>query len=261
MRNTHTAPFEVDGTQGQKSNPEWLKKRALYATASDAAKLIGLKRESALIAFLRNHVWSLDKYESTAMKFGTDNEDKARDKYVEIVKENYPDMEITQTGSWVNPKFSQLSCSPDGMVKLSPSSENILLEIKCIAMANMNPETFDTDMTGKQLSGFYIYREADGSISMNKSHRYYCQIQQSLCILELKKAHLFVYNSEGNLLVEVSRDEEYYREKRIQIISHHSQLIIPEHFLKRTLRRQPPMELVYANFHEDENDSYFESNV
>lgn len=260
VRKEHSRPFEIEGTRGQRQNPNWLKKRSLYCGGAVSQTITGLSLESAKIAFLRKHVHLLDRKITKPMQYGIDHEDIARLKYLEIMRASEPDIEVYETGSWCNPKYPSLSCSPDSLVYSPILMEWILHEIKVLTFEDVNPKKFYLQLTENQQKAFYLRRNSEGKIVMNRSHKYFRQIQHSLCVMEMETAHLFVWSKAGSLIVEVKRDETYFAPKRKLLIQRHRELIIPEHFLKRTLQHLPPIELNYTPFHEDENDDYFLNN-
>jgi len=79
----------------------------------------------------------------------------------------------------------------------------------------------------------------------------------SLDVLELEMAHLFVWSESGYVIVEVERDESYFKEKRGRLIAFHRNVLLPEHFTRRALHYLPPLEVLYEPFHEDPDDPYF----
>lgn len=143
------------------------------------------------------------------MQYGIDHEDEAREKYTEIMQQSEA-VQVEEQGVWVNPKYPGLSCSPDGIVGSPELQEKILLKIKVICAENVNPKQFEKFMTKEQQQAFYLKRDDCGHIFLRKSHKYYRQIQHSLCVLELETAHLFVWGKGGTLIREVKRDEDYF---------------------------------------------------
>lgn len=67
---------------------------------------------------------------SPAIRWGRDNEGKARSEYKKYAKERHSSFEVEITGLHVNPKYPHLGGSPDGLVSCSCCGEG-LLEIKC----------------------------------------------------------------------------------------------------------------------------------
>ena len=184
-RKNHTGPYEIEGTRGQRENAQWLRIRSWYCGGSVSQTITGLTKESAKIAFLRKHVHRLDRDKITpAMQTGIDNEGAARAKYTEIMQRSEPDLEVHETGSWGNPKYPALSCSPDALVWSPVLGVWILLEIKILTLDHVNPKRFWETMTKKQLGGFYLVKDSDGKIVVRMSHKYFRQIQHSLCVLE-----------------------------------------------------------------------------
>ncbi|XP_052130805.1 uncharacterized protein LOC127751372 isoform X1 [Frankliniella occidentalis] len=246
-------PFELPDTRGQANNPNWRKVRSWHVSASASKTLLGLSKDSSKIRFFRKYVWGLDLFLNANMIYGIQHEDIARQKYIEVVGNGVTVMEV---GAFSNAKYPALSCSPDGLVTI-PFVEQVLLEIKVIANPAVDPEHFENYLTKEQQSAFYLRRNAQGKLELKESHAYYSQIQHSLDVMEIEVAHLFVWSESGHALVRVTRNLGYFYERRLRIIALHRSMLLPEHFLQRTLHHLPPIELNYRPFHEDENDDFF----
>ena len=79
----------------------------------------------------------------------------------------------------------------------------------------------------------------------------------SLDILDFDLAHFFAWSKSGSVILPIRRDKSFFKEKRARLIAFHRNVLIPEYFLKRTVRGLPPVEVSYDYFHEDANDEYF----
>ena len=231
------------------------REKAIRCTASSCKTPLGLRKESAKIRYLRSNVWFLDKFSTWATRYGIENEPRARQAYLTKMKEKDEDATVIECGLWINPKYPQLGCSPDGILR-SPLLGRILLEIKCLTLTHINPEFFE-DMSDDKLRRFYLKRLENGSITLKKTDKYYYQVQMSLDVLELPLAHFFVWSEAGSVVCEIPRDKSFFKEKRLRLIEFHRTIVLQEFFLRRTVRRLPPVQVNYADFHEDENDNYF----
>jgi len=257
VRKTHTAPFEIPNTKNQRRSPTWQKERAIRCTASTCKRILGLTEESAKINFLRQHVWGLDRIETYAMRYGIEHEDEAREAYLEKIRRIDPKIEVEVTGAWEHPKFPMLLCSPDGIVKSPGMIETILLEIKCLSLTHVNPAKFYETMSPEQCKSYYLKKLSDGRVALKQGHSYYSQVQMSLDILGLEQAHFFVWSKSGSVILPIYRDRSFFNEKRARLIAYHRNVLVPEYFLRRTVKGLPPVEVMYEEYHEDENDDYF----
>jgi hypothetical protein len=98
----------------------WLDAHLYRITSSTAAAVLGVGREGPLAAY-RGIMGLHKKKQNAYMKWGVDNEDKARRLYQAETGEI-----ARTTGFWVHELIDYLGASPDGLV-----GENGGLEIKC----------------------------------------------------------------------------------------------------------------------------------
>jgi len=159
-RKNHTAPFEIPGTRGQRNNPVWRGERAIRATASSCKRMLGLSKESAKIDFCRSHIWGLNFVMTYAMRYGIEHEDEARQAYLTKIQLVDPEAEVEETGSWENPQYPMLSCSPDGFTTTPNLNEKVLLEIKCLSHEHVDPAKFHETMTSEQCKSYYLKKNA-----------------------------------------------------------------------------------------------------
>jgi len=258
IRLHHSMPFEVPNTRGQTEAAAWIVERCKRCTSSSAGRVLGLSGDKAQVHFLRQHVWGLDRFQSEAMAYGQQMEPVARNAYMADTHATDPTYEMIETGLWVNPKYPTLACSPDGLLH-HPINGTILIEVKVITDPAVDPRIFDTDLSGKKLTAFYLRRDPEDRerYLLKPTHRYYHQVQMSLDILELDWCHLVVWSERGQVVAAVQRDASFWNEKRLRLIKYQREVILPELLLQRTKRHFPPIRITYPPFHEDERDPFF----
>ncbi|KAK3931967.1 Ribonuclease Y [Frankliniella fusca] len=243
----------------------WVFERAVRVPASLVKQAIGLlsprSTPSGKINFMRKLVWQLDHFQNDAMNYGSSLESNARKAYTEHLREKEEDVDVIKTGIWVNPRYPQLSCSPDGII-VDTYGFLRLLEIKCpIVLANMDPNDFESLPT-HQLKHFCLTRSKEtGIVELKKSNLWYYQVQQSLNILNLDKCNFVVYSEVKNipkfLSLEICYDENFWKEKRERALVVHRELIVPEYFQYNAIFKRPIRQLVYSSYHEAHDDDHF----
>ena len=89
-----------------------------------------------------------------ALRYGKSNEPKAFNQYSATINKN-ESLEIT--GLWVNQKYPELGCSPDGILATDEKITGFL-EIKCpFVLENIHPSDIQ-ELNPKQRYGLcYIY--------------------------------------------------------------------------------------------------------
>lgn len=168
-------------TELKQGSPEWFEAREGRITGSRVGAILGVSPYKTKQATLRDMVAEAlgerDDFDNPAMKWGRDNEDKARHiyefLYIGIDK-------VEQTGFWTHHKF--LGASPDGLV-----GDDGLVEIKCPYGLRDEPHPhFD---------------------SVDDLPHYYHQIQLQLLCTDRQWCDLFQWSPHGH------RCERVYREK------------------------------------------------
>ena len=254
-------PFEVPNTRNQADDEEWQRQRSFLSTAYDVKTFLGLTSGKAKKNYLRKKVWHRDRYVSKAMKEGKEMEATGRKAYEDLLRTYYSSFKILETGLSRNPKYPQLGCSPDGLIKwpegLREQEDLMLLEIKWYTKEHVDPAKFEEQLTEDERKRFYLLRLPNGELDLKRNHTYYYPIQMALDIVELEWCHLYVFSASGYAVVPIKYDPTFWNEKRGRTIKRHRELILPEHIFKRTLRHRQTIELMYPEFHEDANDDYF----
>jgi len=105
-----------------------------------------------------------------AIRWGIQNESTAREKYASLMSSEHGNFTCDRTGLWINPFYSHLGVSRDGVTSCSCHG-NGLLEIKCPYSAR------STAVLSKESCSFLT-----DSGYLNKKHRYYTQVQGQLMV-------------------------------------------------------------------------------
>ncbi|KAK3908526.1 DNA-directed RNA polymerase subunit beta' [Frankliniella fusca] len=135
-------PYELPRTRKQHESEFWESERAIRISASKSKLFLGLTSESAKINYFRKNMWGFKRPPTEAMLLGIKNEAIARKKYIEeYMKPDDPNAKMHQTGSWVNPAYPMLLCTPDGIIE--GSSQCKLFETKyCHILQGADPRDF-----------------------------------------------------------------------------------------------------------------------
>lgn len=162
----------------QQGSPRWLEFRQQHIGASDTATIMGLNPWSKPLDLWREKALGWQKPKNAAMQRGNDLEQLARNAYQ------------LETGIIVNPLVAEdevypfISASFDG---ISPCFSAIV-EIKC----------------GK----------ASHKLALNGEipKYYFSQLQQQMYVAGLHEIDYFSYDGENNVLITVSRDNNFIEE-------------------------------------------------
>ena len=130
------------------------------------------------------------------------HEKAARDRYKKRMKETHTTFSITDSGFVINPEWTFIGATPDGMVSCDCCGKGVM-EIKCpYCHKGQSIEVSTQDMK------FCIQKNADGVLALEHSHAYYYQIQ----------TQLFVCNADycDFCVCTFSKDEEHdFHQERI----------------------------------------------
>jgi hypothetical protein len=138
-----------------------------------------------------------------AIKYGMEMEDTAKDAYIATHRKHHKNLQVSEAGLHVSVGQPYIGVSPDGIVECEcESCKRRSLENKCpFSVANEEPTTENVK---------YIITQADGSLTLQKSHQYYSQIQGQMGVAGFDSCDLFVFTAHGNLTVTVPFDEPYW---------------------------------------------------
>ena len=117
-----------------------------------------------------------------ALKWGRENEDRARNAYTTIMKSKHQDFNVRPCGLVVDPKFPFAGASPDGLVSCS-CCEAIVLEIKCTFKYRNHSPIADEPLAD---STFFLKKDAAGLVHLSTRHKYYYQVQGQIALCNVE---------------------------------------------------------------------------
>ncbi|KAG5860689.1 hypothetical protein JTB14_017116 [Gonioctena quinquepunctata] len=100
---------------------------------------------------------------------------------------------VIKTGLGINPKYIGLGASPDD----HGSNVHGILEMKCPhGLKDFHPTELNK-LTSSQINAFYCLINENGDMCLERSHRYYYQIQMIMGVLEKKWCHFVILAYKG----------------------------------------------------------------
>lgn len=129
----------------EQGTPEWLQSRVGRITSSNFGAAIGTNKYTSPRALVKQMLWGEFKG-NAATRWGSENEDVARDEYIQVIKNQIAegafagaddplvDIAVEECGLVINPERPWMGNSPDGLITMTYASgktEVGLLEIKC----------------------------------------------------------------------------------------------------------------------------------
>ena len=237
-----TDPYLIPGTQDQAKSDVWKRHRALIVTASNAKTLLGLKSKSAKKNYLRRELWGMWPFKgNTATKYGSRNEEKARQSYEDLLKLKDPRLSVEPTGLWVNKCLPHLGCSPDGLVKTKSGLLIKIVEIKCPhILRKCKPQDYAQKLTRSQKAAFPLTTNQQGVITVKKTHSHYLQMQFQMDVMRVNVCDYVVWTPSGFLKIPIKYDATFWEHKRKRLSEIHGELIAVDYFLMKTPRGLDP---------------------
>jgi len=239
--------WEIEGTVQQSQSDKWRSERWLRITAStclDAYKVgksvltNSSNAASSCKKFIKKHIWKLDgdTPQTSWMKYGLESESAAVKQY-----EIQTSLSVSPTGLWVNPQFSYIACSPDGLV-----GDHGLLEIKSLKIFHDNTidqVVNDTDrvLVSKDTLNRQCFVKTDNKCILKKSHDYYYQIQCQLLVTEREFCDFVLYAKDGPISVQrIYRDQQLICDILLRLSALWKRVIAPEIIEMRVPRDLKP---------------------
>ncbi|KAL3862316.1 hypothetical protein ACJMK2_008294 [Sinanodonta woodiana] len=238
-----SSPYPQEIAKDQESD-KWIVERHVRVTASMSKAVSTASNPQSAQSILNKILWEEKTLKSRAMLYRIENEKNAFTDYLTKSRMETDGFSAVKTGLWVNSKYSELACSPDGLV-LDPGEENKygLLEIKCPhILQGKDVSKFDEQLTKKQQSGFCL-RRSNGHIELRKNHAYYFKIQTQLGIMGLKWCDFVIWSDIHLEKIRIQFDQDFWGSLSEKLISFHHKWLCPEFFEMRIPRRLMPMSL------------------
>ena len=254
--------FVVDETDLQVDSDVWHSHRWRRLTASTAKEAMLLcknlreqpdndKCGQRLRTFMRKNLWGLDRAETAYMRLGMQKEAEARQDYTKVLLEKSPLATVKTSGLWVNPRWPQLACSPDGLVydPSEPSSDG-LLEIKVLKLLQMysvnelQVAVAENKVSKPAVNSACFKITSDGKLELRQSHTYHYQVQFQMAITSKVWCDFVLWSSKGKPSVQrIYRNEEIISELLTSLMWLWKHAVAPEVFEMRSPRELVPFVL------------------
>ena len=208
-------------TKEQSKSKLWSYLHEIKLTASNFGRAIKCTRspDGVLKSALYSHI------DNKAVKYGLRHEHDAIRAYVKFKEDAAEKVEVERVGLILRKDRPGYGASLDGRVFDSVTQSYGGLECKCpISKSGMTVEEACRDKT------FYLTKDSQGNITLNKTHNYYFQIQGQMYITNLKWTDFVVWFGEDSLFVErINFDAEEWNTKCLPALDYfYEKAFIPE---------------------------------
>ena len=149
------------------------------------------------------------------IRWGRENEAKARHCYIENRRQCGEDMVVEASGLHLLPNKSFIGASPDGRIlcRNIDTCNHGCLEIKCPYSINHNVTvTMTPEEIADEYPDFFMKRGDDGLLHLPCDHAYYAQVQGEMAVLNVEWCDFTVF-SNGTVVVDrIIADYDYWTE-------------------------------------------------
>ena len=144
-----------------------------------------------------------------SMRWGRENEPKARQAYSEYLLEHHQDVNVSLAGLVVDPSYPYLGASPDGFVSCSCCEDTGLLKIKCSYKYRNELPIADVALADKN---YFLEIDPDtDAVQLRKSHKYYYQVQGQIAICKRRFCDFVCWTPMGLFVQRIEKDESFAR--------------------------------------------------
>ena len=174
-------------TREQARSDIWFRLRAGRITASKMKAVCRTDQNKPSISLIKNICYPEKfKFSTKATYWGCEHEKEACDSFVSKMKETHKNFKVIECGLFLNPKFSFMGASPDGL-SACDCCETKLVEIKCpFCKRYQSLDSVDPK--------FYLKKgDSESGLKLDRSHMYFYQVQTQLGVCEKKSSYFVVW--------------------------------------------------------------------
>lgn len=198
-------------TRGQADNPNWFEHRRLRLTASNF-HAVCVRKDSTPCDALVKTLLHPRSFTNAATEHGKQHESVAIQLYAAETKRD-----VQPCGLFVDLEHGFLAASPDGVV-----GKDRIVEVKC-------PLTSKGDEPMEAARKFADKKEKDGDPVLQRSHKYFYQVQGQLHVTRRNICDFVVYTTKGIHVQEVLRDDIFWATKMEPfLLRFYTDCILPE---------------------------------
>jgi len=147
------------------------------------------------------------KFKSVSTIWGCEHESDAVEEFLDSFAMDHQDVKFKESGLVVNKEYPFLGATPDGIIQCSCHSTS-LLEVKCPYRCCGKPLA---DVV-QETSDFYLKKGEDNSLSLDKTHSYYYQVQCQLNVCMVDLCHFVIWAPDMVHIEEIHKDSQFFDE-------------------------------------------------
>ena len=200
-------------TRQQASSKLWYKYRAGRVTASNMKSVCHTDSANPSQSLIKRICYpELFVFTSKQTEWGKKHETIARERYLKVARVKHQNLQLSENGLYINPKWPFIGASPDGIVKCDCCAEGVV-EIKCPYKHRENTIEYAA-VNDKQ---FCLTKQGD-LLQLSRSHEYYYQVQTQIFVCDVQYCDFCVFtfsdmDNESTFHIErIQRDDSFWDE-------------------------------------------------
>lgn len=218
-------------TQGQSANENWFNFRKGVITATKSHEV-----STKINSIMRGgcgyvNMWSLNQKISgftfvnpniPALKYGRTMEVDAVNTFCDVMQKCHKELNVMECGLYLHKNYPYIGASPDRLVTCACCLP-ACLEVKCPYSINY------TSPTDPDVKLAYLKRDS-GQISLNRSHKYYTQMQVQMAVTGLENGYFFIWTPHGHYLEHVVSDVTFWASLEDKIVRYYEEFYLKSIF-------------------------------
>ena len=187
--NEEDAKYLADATKLQSLSLVWHEHRKGRLTSSRFGSICHTNPDTPSRSLVAS-ILAPQPLSTPAIRWGVENEEKARNEYLIFMQGTHDSFQVTNTGLHVNPLCPHLGASPDGLISCSCCGKG-LLEIKCpYSIRDLDPT-----------SAVYFKNS-----KLSTSHHYFYQVQGQMMVCDHSYCDFVCWTPKGLHVERISKD-------------------------------------------------------
>ncbi|KAK9962094.1 hypothetical protein ABG768_019065 [Culter alburnus] len=201
------AQFIERKTRKQHKCSSWCHFRAGRVTASKMHSVFVSDLDNPALSTVKAVCYpnSVATNQCPATAWGKQNEENGRTQYKVQTMKHHCDMQLTECGFIINPKFPQVGASPDGLVQCTCCGKGCI-EIKCPYKYRNNTVEEACSSCDKD----FCLEVVDGELQLKKSSPYYKQVQTQIFVADAEYCDFILWTLKDCAVLRVAPDPQLW---------------------------------------------------
>ena len=205
-------------TRQQAKEKKWFSFRAGRITASNMKSVCSTDPDSPSQSLIKKVCYPNNSLKLDATAWGVENEEKAKKAFMETFKNNHENATLEDSGLHICQEKPFVAASPDGIINCDCCGK-FCLEVKC--PYKLKDKKIDQSVG-------YLRLEDTGSLTLDKEHAHYYQIQTQLGVTNTESCFFVVWTDVDLFEEQIWFDQQLWVSMGVKAESFFYKAILPE---------------------------------